>query len=147
NPFASGITGIRGATTTHTFGARYVGDNGRGFLWDFEGMIQFGEFAGRDLFAGAATVGLGYQTRDIWGLPMFWAYYDWASGSSNPVGPEVSTFNQLFPFGHYYFGFIDVVGRKNIHDVSAITTFWPTNWIACQVQCHNFFLDSPRDFL
>ena len=62
--------------------------------------------------AGACSVGLGYHF-DLPMDPQFWIYNDWASGDRNPgTGHYRGTFNQLFNFGHYYFGFIDVVGRQ-----------------------------------
>ena len=61
--------------------------------------------------------------------PTVWAYYDYASGDDDPNGGTVHTFNQLFPFGHYYFGWIDLVGRQNIHDLNFHLYLYPTKWI------------------
>ena len=46
----------------------------------------------------AATSG-----RTCW-TPKVWLYYDYASGTADPGTGTNHTFNQLFPFGHYYFG-------------------------------------------
>ena len=43
---------------------------------------------------------------------------DIASGDDDPTDGDLETFNQLFPLGHAYFGYIDVIGRQNIIDVS-----------------------------
>lgn len=138
---------LTGATTVNTLGARYVGDDD-GWLWDFEGMAQFGGFYGQQLFAGSLTAGGGYQWKDAATKPMLWLFYDYASGTDDPnVSGNNHTFNQLFPFGHYYMGFIDVVGRRNVHDASLYFTFWPQKWIQTNVQVHNFFLASRRDAL
>src|SRR6185503_5232648 len=43
--------------------------------------------------------------------------FDYATGDDDPNDDELNTFNQLFPLGHAYFGYIDVIGRQNIMDV------------------------------
>lgn len=138
---------LKGATTVNTIGSRWCGDND-GWLWDFEGMLQFGGFYNQQLFAGAFTAGGGHYWKDCWGTPTVWLYYDYASGTDTPnVNGNNNTFNQLFAFGHYYFGFLDVVARRNIHDVAAVFTLWPEKWFFTQLQVHNFFLASARDAL
>ena len=110
---AMGITSA--PTSVHTLGSRYHG-NQEGFLWDFEGMAQFGQRGSETIRAGSATAGVGYNFKNLPMNPTVWAYYDWASGDHNPNKDDYNTFNQLFPFGHYYFGFLDLVGRENIRD-------------------------------
>ena len=122
-PVAVGdVPGGEAGYDVNTFGSRYTGDHKveencgtspGSLLWDFEAAYQFGHYSARDLSAGMATGGLGWAFTDLPMQPQFWAYYDWASGSPNLGGTgEFSTFNQLFPFGHYYFGFLDEVGRR-----------------------------------
>jgi hypothetical protein len=144
--FANGGVGAKGEI--NTVGSRYAGDSCN-FLWDFEGMLQFGTLGGNDLFAGAFSAYAGYNFKDVPLNPQIWVGYDYASGTSHPKTAfgGGSTFQQLFPFGHYYFGFIDDVGRQNINDIVSQLTVFPTNWIAAQIQNHVFYLDSPRDAL
>ncbi|MFO0929763.1 MAG: alginate export family protein [Gemmataceae bacterium] len=144
---AVGENGVRGVKTVHTWGARSAGikDN---WMWDLEAMVQGGDFSNQSLFAHAITTGAGYDFKDAWGTPQLWLYYDYASGDPTPgKGNLHQTFEQLFPFGHYYFGWLDLVGRKNINDFSAYMTVFPTKWMFTQVQVHNFYLDSGRDAL
>jgi Alginate export len=136
----------RGGQNVNTFGARYVGDYEKKLLWDFEGMWQFGERVNHSISAGAATAGLGWHVVDAPLNPTFWIYYDVASGSNNGVN-QGGTFNQLFPFGHYYFGFLDLVGRQNIQDLNLHVYTYPTNWIVTGLQTHFFYLYSGRDAL
>jgi len=145
-PVAIGSGGARGGFNVNTFGTRYAGDKCQ-FLWDFEGMLQFGDWSNLESISGAYTTGLGYNFADMPLNPTFWVYWDWAKGDHNPGIQRHTTFNQLFPFGHYYFGFIDVVGRQNIQDFNLHCYFYPTNWVTTGVQYHMFRLESARDAL
>jgi hypothetical protein len=135
-----------GDTEVHTFGARWAGNQGP-VLYDFEGMLQCGHVAERDHAAVAYTAELGYAFEDVAWKPQAWVGYDYASGTKNPNSGDNTTFNQLFPFGHYYFGFLDLVGRQNIQDISAQLAVFPENWVTVVGQFHNFQLAESRDFL
>jgi Alginate export len=142
-----GQFGHRAGQRVNTIGSRYAGDY-QHFLWDFEGMYQFGHFSNEETSAGAFTAGLGYQFAGLPMNPQFWIFNDWASGDhKGATGPGHGTFNQLFPFGHYYFGFLDLVGRQNIDDLNMQLAFYPTNWTLTTLQYHIFRLDAARDAL
>src|SRR5205823_13948269 len=57
------------------------------------------------------------------------------------------TFNQLYAFGHYYLGWVDLVGRQNIEDLSCQVAAFPQPWITLVAQSHHFHLAESRDFL
>jgi hypothetical protein len=137
---------ITAPTSVHTLGARYAGDY-HGFLWDGEAMLQLGTENGKELRAGAATAGVGYNWKDVPMNPTVWLYYDWASGDHSPNSGDYTTFNQLFPFNHYYFGMMDLVGRQNIRDWSAQFYVNPARWITVNAQWHFLSLDAARDAL
>jgi hypothetical protein len=131
----------------HTLGSRYVGDK-KGWLWDVEAMLQLGERGGQAIAAGSVSVGGGRHFEDLPLSPTFWVYYDYATGDQNPgVGNTYGTFNQLFAFGHYYMGWIDLVARQNIQDFNLHLYLWPTKWIMVWLQYHNFQLASTKDAL
>lgn len=134
----------RGGQNVNTVGSRYVGDY-HNFLWDVEGMWQFGTVIDQSISAGAATVGAGYHFKELPMNPIYWIYYDCASGDQ--TGGRGGTFNQLFPFGHFYFGFLDLPGRQNIQDFSMQLSANPTHWITSLIQLHVFYLDSAKDAL
>ena len=75
-----------------------------------------------------------------------WAYYDYASGGGATSG-TAHTFNQLFPFGHYYLGWADQVGRQNIHDLNFHMWLFPNNWFTTWLQFHSFWLADKTDAL
>jgi hypothetical protein len=135
----------RGNFTRHTFGGRYAGNSGN-FLFDVEGALQFGSQSGRDVFAAMLTKGVGYNFKDVAWDPTLWVYYDYASGGGATSGTS-HTFNQLFPFGHYYLGWADQVGRQNIHDLNVHLYFYPTKWVTGWLQFHSFWLADNRDAL
>lgn len=136
----------RAPTSVNTFGTRLAGDES-GFLWDFETMLQVGEKVDRDLVAAAATAGIGYTWQESNWSPTLWTYYDYASGDSDPNSGSAHTFNQLFPFGHYYMGWMDLVGRQNIHDANLHCYLYPAPWITLWSQYHHFWLDQAKDAL
>ncbi|QEL15391.1 alginate export family protein [Limnoglobus roseus] len=143
---------VRAPATTHTVGGRYYGDKDLNdcykLLWDVEGGLQFGQRGQQDIFAGFASAGAGINFRKAAWNPTLWATYDYASGDDSPNGgSRYSTFNQLFPFGHYYLGWADLVGRQNIHDVNFSLYLYPQKWLTTNIQVHNFWLDSVRDGL
>lgn len=133
--------------TLHTFGSRFAGDIDNRILFDFEGAMQLGRRGNANVVAGMATAGLGYHFVETPWNPTFWVYYEFASGDRNPNSGNFTTFNQLFPFGHFYFGWADIIGRQNIHDVFLSMYLYPTNWITLWFQYHNFWLASSRDAL
>jgi hypothetical protein len=158
--------GGRGGYDLNTFGFRYSGDRkisdllpgcggcGGGqdlrgsLLWDVEAAYQFGEFTNRHVVAGMSSTGLGYAFNGLPMQPQAWIYYDYASGTPHLNGQGTfETFNQLFPFGHYYFGWLDEVGRENIHDLNFQLSFFPVHWITMITQYHIFRLDQAQDAL
>ena len=135
----------RGNFTRHTTGGRVSGAEGN-FLYDFEAALQFGSQGRRDVFAAMATAGAGYNFKDRRWNPTVWAYYDYASGGGATRG-TARTFNQLFPFGHYYLGWIDQVGRQNIQDLNFHLYLYPTKWLTAWTQFHSFWLADKTDAL
>src|SRR5579864_1755272 len=146
---AAGLT--RAPCAVNTFGGRYVGSI-KQFLWDFEDMVQIGQQT-QPIFASATTAGIGWNFKRLPLDPTWWVYYDYASGTNytpgtaTPQGGDFTTFNQLFPFGHYYFGFLDLVGRQNIHDLNTHLFLYPSKFVTVWLQYHHFELDTPTDAL
>ncbi|HEX4588996.1 MAG TPA: alginate export family protein, partial [Gemmataceae bacterium] len=93
-----------------TMGTRDTGTYCDRVTWDFESMLQVGDYGRDPLFAYAYTTGLGYRFADVPWTPHVWLYYDYASGDAGADRDgNFNTFNQLFPFGHYYLGYNDLV--------------------------------------
>ena len=119
----------------HTLGTAIKGE-ADGVLWDNEFGYQFGKNPdGSDISAYSLTFGLGAKATGTM-KPAFWMYYDWASGDDSVN----NGWNQLFPLGHKYLGFMDLFGRRNIHDVNSILTFNPTDKWTVLAWYHYLFL-------
>lgn len=100
---------------TYTLGAR-ISSNPKPFDFDVEVMYQFGDSGTNDINAYALAIEGGYTFDTTWS-PRVYLGFDYASGDDNPNDGEKGTFNQLFPLGHAYFGYIDVIGRQNIMSI------------------------------
>jgi hypothetical protein len=131
---------------TNTLGTRYQG-RWCDWLWELEGAYQFGEVGDKTLSAGFCTLGGGYEFGCLPWKPVLWAYFDWASGDSDPNDGRVNTYNQLFPLGHKYFGFADLVGRQNIQDWNFQLTAQPYEKLTLLAWWHIFHLDDAHDAL
>lgn len=112
--------GAAGPFRYQTFGSRVNGEK-HSILYDLEGAYQTGEFQGADHDAGFFTIGFGHQFKEMSWKPKVMVYYDWASGDAIPR----NGFNQLFPLGHAYLGWMDLFARNNIEDFNVQLTAKP----------------------
>jgi len=108
----------------HTLGSRLAGEH-CDWLYEMEGGVQFGRQSGLgvDHEAGFATAGLGRRVSSHCWKPTVWFYYDYASGDA--TGGNFNRFNQLFPLGHKYLGFVDAVQRSNLEAPNLLVTMKP----------------------
>jgi hypothetical protein len=106
-----------------------------------EGAYQFGDYGAQNHSAGFFTLGAGHKWNDHCWKPEAWAYYDWASGSDT-IG---NGFNQLYPLGHKYLGFMDFFARTNIQDVNFTLSATPTPKLKSLLWWHIFFLENSND--
>ncbi len=121
----------------HTLGTLIKGES-NGWLWDNELGYQMGRNAdGSSISAAAVTLGGGRRfTKDK--SPTLWMYYDWASGDDSVN----NGWNQLFPLGHKYLGFMDLFGRRNIYDFNALFTVNPSDRLTLLAWYHYLFLSN-----
>jgi hypothetical protein len=111
------INGSTGDEDRHTLGARVQGELAdTGLDYDVEAAWQGGELGSADINAGMVSLVVGANGNDdIRSRAEFG--FDFASGDDDPNDNEVETFNQLFPLGHKYLGYIDAIGRQNVIDL------------------------------
>ena len=130
----------------NTLGMR-VAKSVNGWHYEFEGGWQGGKDGALFHSAGYATIGGGRTFKSLPMDPVLWVYYDWASGDNNPNDGLNTTFNQNFPLGHKYFGWMDLIGRQNIRDFNIRLTMSPHKKVKWIVWWHLFHLDQARDAL
>jgi hypothetical protein len=123
-----------------TVGGRWKGAH-QDWQWEVEGGYQFGTFGNLSHSAGFFTIGGGRQLRDDCWKPTLWVYYDWASGSDT-IG---NGFNQNFPLGHKYLGFMDFYARTNIEDLNVQLELQPNKDWKLLLWWHTFWLQNGND--
>jgi hypothetical protein len=146
NNIAANSNGDAGRRTLYTPGTRMWGARGN---WDYETELaaQFGTFAGDRVRAWMATAGGGYTFRDYAWQPRLGLLYDYASGDGDPTDGTHETFNQHYPLGHAWLGYLDLVGRSNIHAIKAQVEVKPARTITAWADFHTFFADKDNDAL
>lgn len=109
-------TGLDADVDTYTAGFRYSGQP-KPWDYDVELAYQFGSAGQSDISAYSVALEAGYTFADVALSPRVYLGFDYASGDDDAGDDELNTFNQLYPLGHAYFGYIDVIGRANVIDI------------------------------
>jgi hypothetical protein len=139
--------GRAGDATRYTFGSRFWGNTG---ALDYETELtgQWGHWAGDTIQAWSWAINTGYTLADVAYKPRFGLGFDWATGDDDPTDGTVGTFDQLFPLGHGYFGYLDLIGRQNITAVNANISAWPVEKkVKAAATFHTFWLTETEDAL
>lgn len=139
-----GLSG--GALTVYTIGDRLAGTFGDHWDFDTEAAVQLGESGGSSIFAFAAHADGGYTFLTAW-KPRVGLEYNAASGDEAPASGRVKTFNNLFPTNHDKYGYMDLVGLRNIHNPRFSFKLEPAPKIKTTLDYHAFFLMEPADGL
>ncbi len=115
---AAMFNGTSGEEDRYTLGGRINGKvSSQPIDYDVEAAYQFGKVGTGDVSAYMLASDVGYKFADVPMQPRVRVGLDIASGDGS-AGGSVGTFNQLFPLGHAYLGYIDAIGRQNIFDLS-----------------------------
>lgn len=145
---AASFNGESGGEDRYTLGSRVAGKIGStGFDYDVEGAYQFGEVGSADVSAYMFASQLGYTFGESAYRPRAYVGFDYASGDDEAGDGDVGTFNQLFPLGHAYFGYMDFVGRQNVIDLSTGFSFLPHERVTVSLDGHFFWRANDEDAL
>jgi len=131
----------------YTLGFRFWGKSGS---WDYETELagQWGNWAGDTVQAWSWTLDGGHTFTEYSCKPRIGAGFDMATGDDNPFDSTVGTFDQLFPLGHKYFGFLDLVGRRNINAFNVNVSAWAVpKKVKAYAAFHAFWLNTKDDAL
>jgi len=139
------FNGTSGREHRQTLGGRTWGKIGQTDLdFEVEGAGQFGSVRSGNIAAGMFTGVLGYTLPVPSLSPRVYLEFDYASGDKKPGG-NVGTFNQLYPNGHSYLGYIDYIGRQNIISASGGLAMTPVRGLILSLQQYFFWRASDRD--
>jgi hypothetical protein len=147
NNKGASFNGTAGRERRHTIGGRTWGKIGKtGLDFEIEGAGQFGTIGDHDITAWMLTTILGYSPPITSLSPRVYVEFDYASGDSH-TGGNVGTFNQLYPTGHSFLGYIDYIGRQNIVSPSTGLAVSPLHGLTLSLQQYFFWRESDRDAL
>ena len=139
---------ISGQESRQTIGARSKGGiKDSGADYEVEAAYQFGDLEGADISAFMFTGQIGYSFASTKAKPRLYTNLDFATGDDDPADNSVQTFNQLFPLGHAYLGYIDLVGRQNVIDWSGGLALSPAPKWKSSAAIHYFWRENANDAL
>lgn len=129
-----------------TLGTRFNNDPKQMGGWEYDGefAVQAGKLAGLDLAAFAAHVGAGYNFNLPWN-PRLYFQYNYASGDNNPNDGRTTTFQNLFPTNHKFYGYMDLFSWQNIHNPSATLQVKPHERLTVAADLQFFWLATTND--
>jgi hypothetical protein len=106
----------KGSENRYTIGSELTGNFGPAD-YDVEADYQLGNFKSEAITAFSIATEGGYSFSHLMLAPRPYLGFDLATGDHNPNNGHLGTFNQLFPSGHTFFGYMDFIGRQNIIDL------------------------------
>jgi hypothetical protein len=140
----------KGSENRYTLGSELTGNIAHAD-YDVEADYQLGNFKSEAITAFSIAAEAGYAFPNIALSPRPFLGFDLASGDHNPNNGHLGTFNQLFPSGHTFFGYMDFIGRENIIDLhpGVETTLVRDRSFAQKIsirgEYHEFWRDSTHD--
>ncbi|MCR4320377.1 MAG: alginate export family protein [Candidatus Brocadiaceae bacterium] len=140
---------VRGNTIIHDIGARIDGKvpGLEALDYTLEGHGQFGDIGDLDKEAWAFAGRTGYTIKNVAWTPRIGFEYTFASGDDDPTDGDDETFDNLYPTNHWQgnYGFIDVVGWRNMHGIRGNIKVNPTKKLMVQVDYWKFLLAEEED--
>ena len=144
---SAAFNGTSGKENRQTIGARVGGAlAGARLLYDVEAAVQFGALGGEDISAFMVGSQATYTFTRVPVRPRVLVGFDYGSGDAN-AGGDVGTFNQLFPLGHAFLGYADVVGRQNVISPSVGAGLEPLRGLNVAIRGYRFWRASLHDAL
>jgi hypothetical protein len=146
------LVGLPSARDIVTLGTRVKSLPGQWHGWDYAAEIagQLGSInvSGRrlDHQALAATASGGYTWTKAWGSPRLGVEYNFSSGDRNPNDGKNETFDPLFGTNHKLYGYMDLVGWRNIHNPRLSAAIKPVQRLLLTLDYHLFWLADNHDF-
>ncbi len=126
-----------------TLGFRRVVRPKTGWRYSVENAWQFGQ-RGPDSHRAAMLISTGgYAWGGRW-QPRVQFEYDLASGDNNPTDGKSREFHNLFPTNHPFYGYADLVGLRNLHDLRGTVAVTLHPKVIVELDYHHFLLAAQR---
>jgi hypothetical protein len=109
-------------------------------VFDYEGALQFGRSANKDVEAWAFHAGVSHQANK---RMRFYAEVNSASGGSTAT--KVRTFDNLYPTNHKFYGIMDLQSWKNMNQLVLGLDIKPDAKSDLRFSWRAFSLRDPRD--
>ena len=110
-----------GRELRHSVGSRIWKRKGN-WLYDFEGLYQWGSFAGKKIAAWTLSSNSAYRFSSATFKPQLGLKTELISGDEQYADDRLNTFNPLFPRGAY-FGLAALIGPANLADIHPSLSF------------------------
>jgi hypothetical protein len=107
---------------------------------------QWGERGTDDIAARAVLASAAYPFAAPWS-PRLYAEYNYASGDGTPGDGTLESFDDMYPTAHLYYGYNDMVGLRNLHNVRVGASVVPWRRLNLALDVHTFRLATPSDHL
>ncbi|HLD69293.1 MAG TPA: alginate export family protein [Candidatus Omnitrophota bacterium] len=135
-----------GEVDHYTFGGRLKNKLPHNFDYEIETAGQWGNFNDQAVRALMAVGILGYTFDHKW-QPRLAFEFDYGSGDSNPNDKKMTTFDNLYPANHPFYGYMDLMSLQNINDYRTTMSVKPNKKLKLQSDLHLLYLDTPKDSL
>jgi hypothetical protein len=120
----------------------------KGFNYDINGTLELGDkIVGTDSLdrvAWAAYIDAWYAF-DTELKPTLGIEYFVASGDDDPYDNDFNTFDQLYGTPHYDYGYMDLFGWQNMHDLNVKASIVPFKDLKVSTSLHTFWLFANED--
>ena len=128
--------------------------------WDYDVEVagQFGQYQyprgtpvvinGEKLDHQAYAIHLegGHSFTNAWARPRVGVFYNQASGDHDPYDDEHTTFVNLYPTNHKFYGFMDFFSWQNLRQVALTTTWFPVGKLKVTLNFYVNWLLTTDDF-
>ncbi|MGF1530826.1 MAG: alginate export family protein [Puniceicoccaceae bacterium] len=99
----------------------------------------------QDLVALALHLESGYTFNTVHGKPRIHAEYNFSTGDEDPNDGRSTTFQNLFPTNHLFYGDLDRFSWQNLHNISAGVRWKPAEKVFIKSAYHFFWLADTND--
>jgi hypothetical protein len=144
----------------YTLGAHLKSDPTqlKSWYYDVELAVQGGQFqypqgtpqivSGQKLdhWAHALHFEAGYQFTHAWARPKIGLFYNQASGDHDPSDNRHTTFVNLYPTNHKFYGFMDFLSWQNLQQLALTTTWFPVGKLRVTLNLYFDWLLTTDDF-